>query len=273
MSGDARETVQREFTHQAQTFGAGSFFAQSSIAEWIDAGARLAPHEIVLDAGGGAGDLSRELAARARQFVIADITDAMRERGRDQAEAAGVENLLFVRAALEDLPFPDRSFDVVLCRFVLHHLADPAPVLAELARVVRPHGRVVVADMVAQDGALGERYNHFERVRDPSHTTALTRDALLAAIAAAGLTAGEIDVIERRPELERWLTQAVRSVQDERTVRGAVAAELDGGEPTGLEPRRREDGTITFGHRWLRVTATARAEARPSSRASRRPRA
>jgi SAM-dependent methyltransferase len=93
------DVVRREFARQADGFGhGGSFFAAASTAEWIDAGARLAPGEIVLDAGGGAGDLSRALAARARQFVVADLTGALRDVGRDAAERDGVGNVFFVRA-------------------------------------------------------------------------------------------------------------------------------------------------------------------------------
>src|SRR3954471_16544209 len=121
------DVVRREFSRQADGFGhRGSLFAAQGIADWIDAGARLGSDDLVLDAGGGAGDLSRALATRARQVVGADLTDALRAVGRDDAEAAGPGNVLFARAALEDLPFPDRSFDAVLCRFVVHHLAAPA---------------------------------------------------------------------------------------------------------------------------------------------------
>src|SRR4051795_7355780 len=185
MTAEPHDAAPPEFARQADGFGhRGSLFASRSLAEWIDAGARLMPDDLVLDAGGDAGDLSRTLAGRARQFVVADLTGALRDVGRDAADAAGARNVLFVRAELEDLPFPDRSFDVVLCRFVVHHLADPAvPVaLAELRRVCRPGGRVVVADLVALDDGVADRHNALERLRDPSHTTALTEPALVAAV-------------------------------------------------------------------------------------------
>jgi ubiquinone/menaquinone biosynthesis C-methylase UbiE len=179
VTAEHHDVVRREFARQADGFGhRGSLFASRSLADWIDGGARLTPDDLVLDAGGGAGDLSRTLAGRARQFVVADLTGALRDVGRDAAEAAGARNVLFVRAALEDLPFPDRSFDAVLCRFVVHHLADAAPALAELARVCRPAGRVVIADLVALDDEIAERQNGLERLRDPSHTAALTAEGL-----------------------------------------------------------------------------------------------
>jgi 2-polyprenyl-3-methyl-5-hydroxy-6-metoxy-1,4-benzoquinol methylase len=224
--------------------------------DWIDAGARLAPGDLVLDAGGGAGDLSRSLADRARQFVVADLTDALRDVGRDAAETAGVENVLFVRAALEDLPFPDRSFDCVLCRFVVHHLADPALALAELRRVCRPGGRVVVADLVCLDAAIAARHNALERLRDPSHTAALTEDALVAAVGAAGLAVASVDRHERGLDLEGWIARAHTPAGAADELRAAFAAEVGGGPATGLRAERDADGRVEVRQRWVRVVAT-----------------
>jgi ubiquinone/menaquinone biosynthesis C-methylase UbiE len=251
------DVVRREFARQADGFGhRGSLFAARSLADWIDAGARLAPGDLVLDAGGGAGDLSRSLADRARQFVVADLTEALRDVGRDAAEAAGVDNVLFVRAALEDLPFPDRSFDCVLCRFVVHHLADPAPALAELRRVCRPGGRVVVADLVCLDAAIAWRHNALERLRDPSHTAALTEDALVAAVGAAPLAVASVDRYEQRLELEAWIERAHTPAAAADELRTAFAAELDGGPATGLRAERDADGGVALHQRWVRVVAT-----------------
>jgi SAM-dependent methyltransferase len=251
------DVVRREFARQADGFGhRGSLFAARSIADWIDAGACLAPGDLVLDAGGGAGDLSRSLADRARQFVVADLTDALRDVGRDAAEAAGVDNVLFVRAALEDLPFPDHSFDCVLCRFVVHHLADPAPALAELRRVCRPGGRVVVADLVCLDEAIAGRHNALERLRDPSHTTALTEDALVAAVGAARLAVASVDRHEHRLDLEAWIDRAHTPTGPADELRAAFTAEIDGGPATGLRAERDADRPVTLSQRWVRVVAT-----------------
>jgi SAM-dependent methyltransferase len=251
------DVVRREFERQADGFGhRGSFFAAASTAAWIDDGARLAEDDIVLDAGGGAGDLSRALAARARQFVVADLTGALRDVGRDAAEREGVGNVLFVRAELEDLPFPDRSFDAVLCRFVVHHLADPAPALAELARVCRRDGRVVLADLVVVDDDVADRHNALERLRDPSHTTALTADGLAAALAATGLVVSERDTADRAMDLEPWIERAHTPAADAERIRAAMEAEIaGGGPPTGLRPARGEDGVVRIEQRWVRLVA------------------
>jgi SAM-dependent methyltransferase len=88
----------------------------------------------VLDAGSGTARLARLIAAP--EVVCADASPAAVEA----AQAAGLEAHL---ARLEELPFPDGSFDVVTCNWVLYHLPDPDAGLAELARVLRPGGRFV----------------------------------------------------------------------------------------------------------------------------------
>jgi SAM-dependent methyltransferase len=250
------DVVRREFARQADGFGhRASFFASASTAEWVDGGARLGAADLVLDAGGGAGDLSRALAGRARQFVVADLTDELRAAGRDAAERDGVANVLFVRAALEALPFADRSFDAVLCRFVVHHLADAAPALAELARVCRPAGRVVIADLVALDDEIAERQNGLERLRDPSHTAALTAEGLEAAVTAAGLAVHDRDAVDRTLDAEPWLERAHTPPDATAEVRAALDAEAAGGPRTGLRAARGHDGVLRVGQRWLRLVA------------------
>jgi SAM-dependent methyltransferase len=77
------------------------------------------------------------------------------------------------------MPFADESFSVVLCQAAFHHFDRPATVLAEMARVCRKGGRVSVSDMTP-DPAKVEAFDAMERLRDPSHAHAHTRDEVIA---------------------------------------------------------------------------------------------
>jgi ubiquinone/menaquinone biosynthesis C-methylase UbiE len=102
----------------------------------------------VLDVGSGSGYFSRLLAERLPESQVTgvDIDESRLAFARDKAR--GVANLSFQSGELCTLPFEDASFDLAYCRFVLLHLVDPREALREIARVLRPGGRLVALDMV-----------------------------------------------------------------------------------------------------------------------------
>jgi ubiquinone/menaquinone biosynthesis C-methylase UbiE len=83
------------------------------------------------------------------------MTDAMCDRGRNSATAAGLQNVEVHRADAIALPFPDASVDVVISNGVLNLLPEKDKAFTEIRRVLRPSGRLQLADIVL-DGELGE---------------------------------------------------------------------------------------------------------------------
>jgi hypothetical protein len=122
-----------------------------------------------------------------------------------------------------------------------------------MARVARPGGTVAVVDML--DG--GGRHNELERLRDPSHTRALARDELLAALGDAGVDAAI--VAERRQRLPAvpWLQRAASPRGD---VLSVLEAEADGGAPTGMQASRGPHG-LTVEQEWVIAAGRVRAGA------------
>jgi SAM-dependent methyltransferase len=121
--------------------------------------AELKAGETVLDLGSGGGIDVLLSARRVGPTGFAyglDMTDEMLELARRNAVAAGAANVEFLKGRIESIPLADASVDVVISNCVINLSTDKATVLAEIARVLRPGGRMGVSDVVADDALSPE---------------------------------------------------------------------------------------------------------------------
>jgi SAM-dependent methyltransferase len=187
--------------------------------------AELKPGEVVLDLGSGGGIDVLLSAKRVGQSGFAfglDMTDEMLELARRNAAEAGATNVEFRRGRIEEIPLEADSVDVVISNCVINLSTDKAAVFAEIARVLRPGGRMGVSDVVADDALTPE-----ERASRGSFVGciagALSFAEYHAGLSAAGLSNisitpthavgdGLVSAIVRATKPATWTADAVRPV-------------------------------------------------------------
>jgi ubiquinone/menaquinone biosynthesis C-methylase UbiE len=178
--------------------------------------------ERALDVGTGAGALAFALAPLVHEVVGLDPVPELLELARERA----LPNTEFVEGDGAALPFPDASFDLAGTHRTLHHVAQPELVVAELARVTRRGGRVLVVDQLApEDSAAAAAVHEFETVRDPSQTRLLTDRELRELFAANGLAILRERREDEQRDLEPYLDLA--GCEGDRRVRAEELAAAD----------------------------------------------
>ncbi len=212
------------------------------------------PSARVLDLACGPGIVAEAIAPHVRGVVGIDMTPRMIELARQRFSGAHLDNGLFMVASAEDLPFDGASFDQVVTRLSLHHLADPTAVLTGARRVLRASGRLIVADVISSESTdEAMLHNTLERLRDPTHVRMLSPDELLSAIKRAGFTITREQHWQQERSFAEWaaiIADARRTAPLENVMQVLARAGLCAGISL-----REEQGQLRFTHGWMLVEA------------------
>ena len=237
---DLREQVRARYAESALAVTGGSACGCSCPAEY-DTGQRaelpaaavlaslgcgnpvavadLREGETVLDLGSGGGIdviLSAKRVGPTGTAYGLDMTDEMLALAGRNARDAGVANVHFLKGYIESIPLPAASVDVVISNCVINLSVDKAAVLTELARVLRPGGRVGISDIVAEDsltaGDRAERGSYVGCIAG-----ALSRSEYAAGLEAAGFEQISIEFTHEVADgMHSAIVRAVRAELDAR---------------------------------------------------------
>jgi O-methyltransferase/aklanonic acid methyltransferase len=246
----------------------GGLFAHfgSLLVEW----AGLRPGERVLDIAAGTGASVVPAAQRVGptgRVVGIDLAPGMVAELRDTIEVGRIGNAEALVADAEELPFPDDSFDAVLCGFALFFFPDPQRALAEARRVVRAGGSVALSTFTREGSASMDRI--WQRIGDYLSAPAPAEDErrfhepaqLIGALEAAGFVGAQVGVSPFEmvlPNVDAWLAwlrsmefdEYLERMGPETLERFRQSAQADlGGPAGGAEIRIRMDGLLTRAHK------------------------
>jgi ubiquinone/menaquinone biosynthesis C-methylase UbiE len=252
-------TSQEQFDRQAAHYNAEWNAWNGDSLAWLIEHAHCLPSHKLLDVATGAGFTAVAFAPLVAQVTGLDVSAAMLNQARERARAAGLANLLFETGSAESLPFPPGSFDAVVCRLAAHHFLSVPKFAAEAYRVLRPAGRLLLADTAAPDNApeVDAWNNHVEVLRDRSHVRNYTFAEWRGFVTGAGFMVEALDrVRESVPvSLRAWLEKG--------GCRGEVAAEV---RRLFLEAPPEVAGAFTIApmpggdmsFQWVRIALSAR---------------
>jgi ubiquinone/menaquinone biosynthesis C-methylase UbiE len=176
-----------------------------ALAERVERLVPLDGDERALDVGAGAGALAFALASRVREVVAVEIDEELASRARADAPA----NVEVIVGDGEHLPFAGASFDFAGTLRTLHHTPRPELLIAELARVTRPGGTILVVDQLAPaDPLAGLELTRFEQARDHSTTRVLADADLRGLFDSNSLKLLREEVVHEPRDLDAYLDLA-----------------------------------------------------------------
>ncbi len=211
--------------------------------------------DTVLDVACGPGMVACEFAKLADRVEGIDLVEQMIEQARLRQAQEGLENIAWKTGSVDRLPYADDAFSIVITRYSFHHFLNPPAVLREMIRVCRPGGTVLVADVSMPEDKV-HAFNQMERLRDPSHTAALSDSVWADLLAGSGLNDLQHSRYAVNMELEAQLKASFPKAGDADKIRELFREDI-GENRMGVNARR-ESGSIYYTYPIAIYTGTKR---------------
>jgi SAM-dependent methyltransferase len=215
-----------QFTQQAVPFSSAPGIRDQAALKLLVESSETVARDTVLDVACGPGLVVRAFAGAASHVTGIDVTPAMIARARELV--LGLSNVTLDIGDVNQLPYEDGEFDIVVSRYAFHHFQDPRAVLGEMKRVCRPGGRVVVCDLLAsEDPSKAAAFHELEMYRDPSHARSLRLGEIQSYYRAHDLQPEVVAMYHLEFELESLIARSFPVDGDRNALRGRYLSGLD----------------------------------------------
>jgi len=184
---DIKKDVQQQFGKSADFYVNSAIHKDGHDLQKLLEIAEITGEEELLDIATGGGHTANAFAGRVKKVTAVDITPEMLEAAEKFVKGNGHKNVEFKIGDAENLPFPDRVFDIITCRIAPHHFPDVNKFVEEVHRVLKPNGQFLLDDnVVPEDDDFDLFYNTIEKRRDYSHFRAWKKSEWLRMLELAG---------------------------------------------------------------------------------------
>jgi len=220
-----KESIIDQFTRQAVPFAQKPELSQKEALDLLIEATAVSGTDTVLDVACGPGIVACAFAEKGHHVTGIDITPAMIEQAKKRQTEKGLTNLSWLIGDISPLPFPDSSFSMVVTRFSFHHFIHPKAVLKEMVRVCKSGGTVMVAD-IALPPEKAAAFNVVEKMKDPSHTRALTEREFIETAREQGIQDIRTKFFKVEMELEAQLSASFPNPGDDEKIRRILRDDL-----------------------------------------------
>ena len=245
---DVRNRVQQRFGEFAQNYVTSAVHGTGYTLDRLIELVEPAPGKRALDIATGGGHGALGMARHGATVTASDLTARMLNTARTFIRGQNVP-AAYSCADGQQLPFADKTFDIVTTRLAPHHFPDVAQYVRECGRVLRPGGVMGLCDHAgATDPAVAKYVNTFDRLRDPSHAREYSLPEWEAYFVSAGLRPIHHEVVRTRLNFTWWNQMQNNDAETVLRLR-VLLKQAPKAVADWLEPDMPEGGETTF-TRW-----------------------
>ena len=213
---DTKKDVQQQFGKSADSYVSSPIHKEGKDLQTLLQMVSATGEEELLDVATGGGHTANAFASIVKNITAVDLTPEMLVAAENFIKGNGHQNVRFLKADAENLPFSNEAFDIVTCRIAPHHFPNVNQFIEEVYRVLKPNGQFLLDDNVVPEEDLFDHfYNAIEKRRDYSHFRAWKKSEWLRMLELAGFEIYEWHRFEKTFRFDPWCNRMNLS-QDER---------------------------------------------------------
>ncbi|WP_312471461.1 class I SAM-dependent methyltransferase [Neobacillus sp.] len=202
---DIKNDVQQQFGKSAASYVSSTIHKEGKDLQKLLQIVTISGEEELLDIATGGGHTANAFASVVKKITAVDLTAEMLRAAENFIRGNGYQNVDFIQADAENLPFATEAFEIVTCRIAPHHFPNVNRFVEEAYRVLKANGQFLLDDnVVPEDDDFDLFYNTIEKWRDYSHFRAWRKTEWLRMLETAGFEISEWHRFEKTFRFEPW---------------------------------------------------------------------